>query len=422
MQNQELNKTQELVEKTSFFSKPFDRKKNSLNLIRLVLALTVILDHAFTLGDYGDDITFFDVNLGAWAVTGFFCISGYLIAGSRLNGKLGEFLIKRIARIYPGFFVVQVLTLVLFAPIAKLLNDHTLSGYMTETPTPVHYFIKNLTLSLWMENYEIGNTLSNVPAVNTWNGPLYTLFYEFTSYLIVAILLSWFVTKKTPVFVGIWIVGIVLQFNFQRVSLWDQTLQPGTGHNVFFLLVRLVPIFLGGSIVFMVQRRFKKFYWQVALVSLIVTFAVLFTVPLGEAKLGIISPFLTYVLLWFANTFTFGKVGAFTIKHDISYGVYIYGWVMQQMIMLFVVNGFIPKPPIWLYDLATIELTLFFATLSWLLVERPVLMRVRGESIKKRSKKKQLQAQDLSDEVKDMITHYLNDTATEVKPTTQKIR
>jgi peptidoglycan/LPS O-acetylase OafA/YrhL len=60
---------------------------NSLNLVRLLLAATVIFSHAMTLGGYGSEVVFHST-AGVIAVYGFFGISGYLIA-ARSAHELG---------------------------------------------------------------------------------------------------------------------------------------------------------------------------------------------------------------------------------------------------------------------------------------------------------------------------------------------
>src|SRR5690554_1974512 len=81
-------------------------RSNSLGVIRLVLALLVIVDHAFPLGGFGLDpvweLTRGQASLGLLAVGGFFAISGYLIAKSGLSGDVVQFLWRRFLRIFPA--------------------------------------------------------------------------------------------------------------------------------------------------------------------------------------------------------------------------------------------------------------------------------------------------------------------------------
>ena len=61
-------------------------RDNALNLVRLVLAGLVIVCHTWMVGGFAGPA--FVGALGPWAVYGFFAMSGYLIAGSRLrNGQ-----------------------------------------------------------------------------------------------------------------------------------------------------------------------------------------------------------------------------------------------------------------------------------------------------------------------------------------------
>ena len=58
-----------------------DNRRNSLNALRLVLAALVIVSHApRALG--GQSYAFGDLELGGWAVAGFFGISGWLVTES----------------------------------------------------------------------------------------------------------------------------------------------------------------------------------------------------------------------------------------------------------------------------------------------------------------------------------------------------
>lgn len=93
--------------------KPLDPRNNSLNLIRLILALAVLVHHSWPLTGAADEPVFAGETLGGWAVSGFFVISGYLITGSRFSHGLGDYLVHRIARIMPAF-IVCLLTMVIF--------------------------------------------------------------------------------------------------------------------------------------------------------------------------------------------------------------------------------------------------------------------------------------------------------------------
>jgi peptidoglycan/LPS O-acetylase OafA/YrhL len=56
----------------STLGQDFDPKRNSLNFLRLVLALAVLVSHSIVLGRYGTDWIGNKSNIGTLAVFGFF--------------------------------------------------------------------------------------------------------------------------------------------------------------------------------------------------------------------------------------------------------------------------------------------------------------------------------------------------------------
>lgn len=98
-------------------------RANGLNLLRLILAAIVIISHSWSAGGFGPEPRIGDLNLGAWAVGGFFAISGYLVTGSRLRLALHHFLLRRALRILPGFWACLLLVSFVFAPIVARLTS-----------------------------------------------------------------------------------------------------------------------------------------------------------------------------------------------------------------------------------------------------------------------------------------------------------
>ncbi len=87
-----------------------DPGHNSLNFLRLVLASTVLLSHAWSFGWFGAEPTVHETTFATIAVYGFFGISGYLIAGSALRNRPGRYLWQRCLRILPGYWVALIVT------------------------------------------------------------------------------------------------------------------------------------------------------------------------------------------------------------------------------------------------------------------------------------------------------------------------
>ncbi|MDR3125868.1 MAG: acyltransferase [Candidatus Nomurabacteria bacterium] len=362
-----------------FKNEKFDPKNNGLNLIRLLLALCVIVTHGFALTGASSGVTVGAIDLGAWAVTGFFAISGYLIMASRTNNRLAPYLLKRIARIIPAYLVCLLAVVLLFAPLAHLLMHGSLSGYLTTPPTPVDYFLSNANLAMVVGNYNIGDTLSLVPFSNTWNGVLYTLYYEFLCYLIIGFLMVLSIVRRHPkiicwLFVISAILPFVIQAQYAALSPHDSS----NGLSALLNIARFLPIFLGGAAVYVLKDKLiNKFDFKLVVLSVVVVVAANFIPHINYSEMGFLSPFILYILFWISIKIRSLRISRFTRQNDISYGIYIYGWVIQQMVMVLVINGLLPSLSIWLDILLVAIITAVFAALSWVFVEKPILNRAK---------------------------------------------
>lgn len=90
---------------------------NSLNALRLVFALVVVISHVpIVRGMHA--IFVGDLEIGGWAVAGFFAISGWLVTQSRQRLSIGNFLWRRSLRIFPGFWACLIVTAFIAAPLA----------------------------------------------------------------------------------------------------------------------------------------------------------------------------------------------------------------------------------------------------------------------------------------------------------------
>jgi peptidoglycan/LPS O-acetylase OafA/YrhL len=296
---------------------------------------------------------------------------------SRLHNNLSKYLGKRIARILPAYIVCILLIVVFFAPLAHILNTGSLQGYLSTVPTPIDFLLKNLNLGMWAGQWSIGDTLANTPMAETWNGPIYTLFYEFSCYLIVGVLAILAIFRRPKAIGALWLILSFASIFIDRMVGWT-SFDALTGHSVFVLMLRFVPLFLGGALIYLLKDTLlKKLKFSGVLISIAAIIFVNKVPGFAEYSIGILAPFITYILLWLSTAFPLGKLGQLTSKHDISYGIYIYGWVIQQIIMVFVVNGLVAKPPMWLYIILSFIGTAIFAILSWKFIEKPVLTKAK---------------------------------------------
>jgi peptidoglycan/LPS O-acetylase OafA/YrhL len=346
-----------------------DPRNNSLNLIRLAMALMVVFHHVFPVTGRGEgiDITPGE-SIGGWAVFGFFMVSGYLITGARLRTDGGRYLINRIVRLFPAFFFVNLVTAFALAPLAYSLEHGSLRGFLSTPNTPLSYVIGNAWLR--MTDYSVAGTLANVPYPHAWNGSLWSLYYEFCAYLLVGFFCVIPLVRRS-----VWPMLVAFLASC-ALKIWNDqfvTLLSGIGGDVV-QFGRLLPFFFGGALVFMLRQRLGDrlpLTWWGALAGAAGTVALVLLFPRFGAQLA--APLLSYILLWVGARVPSPRL--FQV-HDFSYGVYVWGFPLTQLVCLFGFAG-APLPIIFSVVVAA---TAVMSVLSWFLIERPFIRWSRGKS------------------------------------------
>jgi peptidoglycan/LPS O-acetylase OafA/YrhL len=341
---------------------------NALGLLRLVLASVVIFDHAFPLGGFGTDpiwkLTHQQASLGSIAVAGFFAISGYLIAKSGMTADVLQFLWRRVLRIFPAYWGVLLFTALILAPIIWLIMGRGLGDYFTLAyDGPFHYFTRNWTLNIGTYGiYDIFATTTpygrSVGDASVFNGSTWTLIYEFTCYLIIAVGVAFGVLVRARIVVPI-LTGLL--FILQIVYL----VHPETVASIlpFFAdqyRLNLTLTFLFGSCL-AVYSKSIPFDDRLGVLAGIV---MLLTLHYGGFTL-VGLPAGAYFVMYLGARIggPLRRVGA---KNDYSYGVYVYGFVVQQTLAYFGVYrlGYVP------FVLIALVVSLGFAWLSWHGIEK----------------------------------------------------
>jgi peptidoglycan/LPS O-acetylase OafA/YrhL len=330
----------------------FDPGRNSLNAIRLVLAAAVIVSHSWLVNGLGLPPMLGGTDAGLVAVAGFFGISGYLVTASRLrSGSLRTYLWHRFLRIYPAFLVAIVLTAFVFAPLSTFIDGRSTIDWGSAGA----YVLNNA--GLFVRQLGIEHTLSNNAYPFVWNLPLWTLFYEAICYLLVGLLLPAVAGRLRGPIVGVVLAlttSISLVFELAPGLLASPVLESGAS---------LASFFLAGSLIQLYRDRIPS-------MSALAVTAALLAVLL--AVLGVFSPLgalpMAYLLIYLSGVLT--PLNAVGRRNDISYGMYIYGFPVQQGLVLFIGGAAVPM---WLFAVIAVVLTVPIAWASWLAVESPAL-------------------------------------------------
>jgi peptidoglycan/LPS O-acetylase OafA/YrhL len=356
----------------------FDPRSNALNAWRLTLATGVILYHAWPLT--GRPVTFEPAHQflrDGW-VDGFFAISGFLITSSWFRRpRLRDYFLARGLRILPGLWACLIVTAFVIAPTAVAVQGGS-AAKLLRSRAPFEYVLGNSAVVLFKK--DIAGTPSGIPYFGIWDASLWTLYWEVLCYITIA---------------GLGVVGLLrrrwlIPALLALMVYWSVKLPP---HNPFAeappglrlhidteaqrlmtdaTAARFATMFLAGALLY----RFRNVIparWSLVVVSLVIVLAALL-LPNYRVVGGI--P-LAYAIIVSGALIHHKR---FALSTDLSYGVYIYAFPIQQLL---VICGLAFLNPGVFAVIATVA-TLPLAALSWFLVEKPTI------SLKSRLKRRSI--------------------------------
>ena len=336
--------------KARMLQEVFNPRANSLNAVRLLLALGVILWHSYPLT--GRDVAQDPLRqfLEAGFVDGFFAISGFLITRSWIRRPdLRAYARARALRILPAFWVCLVITALVFAPLSLYIQGQRVGEFLTSA-APYRYIGENFFVRIF--DFSIGDTPRGTYDYG-WNGSLWTLFYECLCYIGVAAL------GLTQLLARRWTLAAAAAIT------WLLFLASNLG---FLPEVRLVSdglrfalVFLAGALIYRYAHRLPANWFAVGAAVVVVVGSLW----LSDYRL-LAAPFLAYAVI---TTGALVRTPRLALRNDLSYGTYIYAFPIQQ---LMVIAG-LKELSISLFALLAAACTLVLAAASWFLVERPAL-------------------------------------------------
>lgn len=338
----------------------FDTRINALNVWRLVLASGVILQHSWPLTGRKLPAPFAQLLSQVW-VDGFFVISGFLITSSWIrNPRLREYFVARGLRIFPGLWVCLVVVAFLIAPIGVMIQGGSPAKLLL-SPAPIEYVLNNAVLNVYHAG--IDRTPRDIPFPGVWDGVLWTLIFEIFCYIAIAVAgMAGLLNRRWPapvVFALFLAAAVLVSYPVQAVPTFPQ------------MITRFALVFAAGVLLRQFQDIIPARWSLVAVSAAIVVVA------------GVVVP--NYRILAAIPLAYAVVVSGALIRHerlrlrtDLSYGVYIYAWPVQQLLVICGLGFLHPLAFAVVAAIATLPL----AALSWFLVEK------RALSLKSRLKRK----------------------------------
>lgn len=324
-------------------SEVVDRRRNCFTFIRLLAAFEVFIGHASEHFEIPLPPFLYEIWYAFRGVPIFFILSGFLIWNSlQKEQSFKMYCTKRVARLYPELWC------------GVLLNAVIMLFVYHEAISPIPFLLFTITqatvLQFWTPNSLRGY------GVGTPNGSLWTIGVMVQSYLALWLLQKWVHKKKRTVafFFGLLCFGILLNIGTPFLKailpsllykLWLQTFFP----YIWLFSVGVIICEYFESII----RILKKYWLLIFVISLLISILHL------EDGIGIYGT-VKSVLLGLA-IIGFGYAAPqITIKHDYSYGFYIYHMVIINLLVEYGYVGKISYVLVALITTAVLTVTTYY--------------------------------------------------------------
>lgn len=322
------------------------RNNNNFDLVRLLASLSVIYGHAFYLfnnnGEQDLVRKYCGVDSGSASVYLFFFLSGMFISASYIkSNSWKKYTLMRMFRIWPALIVCIVLTVFVIGPIFTTIN---LANYFGSKQTWL-FFFKNITLIKFEPH--LPGVFEHNHFNGSVNGSLWTLPNEMRCYLMVLL------------------IGLTGLLNRKFIPLTIFIL-----FGTLFYVLNALLIGQIGQVVFftagMAAYSFKEYILvdvKIAIVLILLTILFKYFVP----SIFFVAFFTS--LIYSSLVFGTAKFSLkFKLSGDFSYGLYIYGFLIQQIIA-----SLYPKIQSLESIIITIPIVLFISIWSWYIVELPLI-------------------------------------------------
>lgn len=321
---------------------------NNLDLLRLLLALSVVFLHLNHLSQSGltRSLGDFFYHISANAVPSFFIISGFLIYMSyERSSSLSSYLGNRFLRLYPAY-VLLIFGCTIFL---VLVSDLLLVDYYSLAT--IKYFLYNSVFLNFMSP-SLPGVFEN-HNLTIVNGALWSLKIEVMFYLAVPLIFRMLESKYNLIY-----MLIIYIFSFYYINTIEFI---SIENSKYLSLIHQLPAqmsyFIAGIFCYKYYSLIVK--WKIFIIPISVLGLFLELVYLQPVLLALL---LVIVFIDFRYIISLKKIG------DLSYGVYIYHF---PLIQIFIYFGFDFTSIVEV--LLLFSSVLFISFLSWKFVEKPSL-------------------------------------------------
>jgi len=319
--------------------------------LRIGLALCILLFHSIQNSyarRYVEYIPTFFYPLILALLPMFFCLSGYLVAGSAVRTRsVPLFLSYRGLRIFPALAVEVTLSAMLLGP---MLTTLPLKEYFSD-----RQFLEYFGNIISIVRYTLPGVFADNPVPNIVNVSLWTLRPEFYCYFAMTLLMLSSIVYRTNWYTWLFLAG----------TAYAGTLNVATGFgnptSTFPWHVILYYFFIG--IAFFHWKDRMPLHFSLFAAAVLLAY---FLLPLDGVTYIAAFP-LAYCVVYLGMQ----KVPRIPVLQngDYSYGIYLFHYPIQQTL----VHLFPGLREWWLLFPVAATLTILFAAASWHWIEKPSL-------------------------------------------------
>jgi peptidoglycan/LPS O-acetylase OafA/YrhL len=331
-------------------------RENLFDLLRLLSAFAVVFSHSFSLTGHGDPVNdATGLEAGTLGVLSLFALSGYLLAaGWESEQTEREYWAKRALRIMPALVVSA--PIIAFA-LGPLVTDLSPGRYFGAGAT-YGYVAKQSLLDTFSSH--LPGVFGHNPYATTVDGSLWTIPVEVCCYAALVLAVRLGALRRPSILLavlGVVALAMVVGAPTDRPALRNI----GTADELLVAL-RVCGAFASGVVLWVLRDRIPR---TSALLALALALVVV-PLPSGfhSAAAIVAVPYLVVVL----GSAEPGRLRALTARGDVTYGVYVYSFPIQQT-LAHALPGIAPAamlalsfPLSWLVGLG-----------SWRVVERPAI-------------------------------------------------
>lgn len=230
-----------------------------------------------------------------------------------------HYIIKRFFRIIPAMAAFVIFAACIIGP-------------MVTTLPLKEYFSNNLFKSYFLNiflytSYSLPGVFEMNPYPYAVNGSIWSLPIEFIMYFLIPVIykIGGFIKGKAIIFitVGICLLSIIWQINFFDIRVVFYAMDLGQ-------VISIIPFYFLGIMVSMIETD-KKIFNIVAAIVLIFTFQSIniSSIILRHLASYLLLPYIVFSIAFNKRERRFN----FDDKFEISYGIFLYGFLVQQLMI-----------------------------------------------------------------------------------------